>query len=106
MRYPNGSVSVLSPGPWAQLLAVKHCPCSDGVARRARVTGQPDTFFSIPASVQVKGKTVSGFLTNSPTYIKGVKEGYIFIAVSYGKNGHLLPRFHEWDTRHNEKGES
>lgn len=35
MIYPNGSESVLTPGPWAQLHAVRHCPCSDGKARYA-----------------------------------------------------------------------
>jgi len=84
MIYPNGSESVLSPGPFSQLWAVKHCPCVDGVARRARITGQPDTFFSVPAQVKVKGVTVTGFVTSD-------ENGYRFIAHKYRKNGHLLP---------------
>jgi hypothetical protein len=40
--------------------------CRDGVIRSAVITGQPDTFFSIPAAVQItaggKRRTVSGSL--------------------------------------------
>lgn len=37
--------------------------CSDGVIRAARLAPTPDTFFSVPASVRVKGKHVSGYYT-------------------------------------------
>jgi hypothetical protein len=59
--------------------------CVDGRIRSARVTGEPDTWFSCPASVKVRGKTVSGFLV----FDRG--EQLEFIAYSYGKNGSLLP---------------
>ena len=35
--------------------------CADGVTRTATYTGEPDTFFSCPAKVYSKGKTVCGF---------------------------------------------
>lgn len=42
--------------------------CRDGVTRSAVITGHPDTWFSIPASVQVtfegKRRTVAGYLTH------------------------------------------
>ena len=84
MKFPNGSELVFSAGPWAQLIAVRNCPCSDGVNRNVRNIGVPDTFFSVPGRVSVRGKTVSGFVTCD-------ENGYRFIAYSYGKNGHLLP---------------
>lgn len=37
--------------------------CEDGAVRTATVTRSPDTFFSVPARVKAKGKTVTGFLT-------------------------------------------
>jgi len=35
--------------------------CADGRERVARYTGEADTFFSRPARVSAKGKTVRGF---------------------------------------------
>jgi hypothetical protein len=55
-----------------------------------------DTFFSIPASVTVGGKTVSGYVTvetaaglttstdDDPAVVK-------FVAAQYGKNAGMLP---------------
>jgi hypothetical protein len=37
--------------------------CPDGVRRTVRVTREPDTFFTHPGRVSVKGKTVTGFVT-------------------------------------------
>jgi hypothetical protein len=91
MRYPNGTVTILSPPPFSQITAVLYCPCPDGKRRKARITGQPDTYFSTPASVSISGKTVTGFITPAPTYKEGVKEGFIFLANKTGKNAHLLP---------------
>lgn len=84
MTCPNGSTPVLSRGPCAQLVGVQHCPCSDGRARRVYSIGQPDTYFSAPGKVRVRGKTVTGFVTCD-------ESGYKFIANKFGKNGHLLP---------------
>ena len=58
--------------------------CSDGRRRHARITTEPNTFFSIPASVKVHGKTVSGFITTENDDIH-------FTAYSNRKNGDLLP---------------
>jgi hypothetical protein len=71
--------------------------CSDGKVRSLRfTTGLADTFFSVPCSVQVRGKTVSGFCTveteeglsadtdSDPLTVK-------FIAYSYGRNAEALP---------------
>lgn len=97
MLYPNGSESVLSPGPWSQLVKVRGAVCSDGVPRTATVTGQPTTAFSIPARVKARGKTISGYLTMAPTYIDGVKEGWIFRVTLSGVNATVLPLAHPWE---------
>jgi hypothetical protein len=70
--------------------------CSDGRVRRLkRIASTADTFFSVPAAVTVKGRTVSGYVTvetaqgwstesaDDPAVVK-------FVAYSYGRNGHLL----------------
>lgn len=62
------------------LSAIGGCRCADK-PRMVEISGQPDTFFSIPAKVKVKGKTVSGFVM--------VMEGcWSFYAT--GKNKRLL----------------
>jgi hypothetical protein len=91
MKCANGSESIMSRGPFSQLIRVLNCPCSDGKVRSIRVTGQPQTVWTIPASTRVRGKTVTGFLTSAPTYKEGVKEGYVFYSNKFGKNGGLLP---------------
>jgi len=72
--------------------------CSDGKVRAVSFPrgGHADTFFSVPATVKVKGKTVTGFIMVSsrdgfdtatdddPAVVK-------FTAYKYGKNGGLLP---------------
>jgi hypothetical protein len=62
------------------ILKVKNCLCPDGLRRVAVITGRPDTWFSTPARVQARGKSVSGFITGRE---KGDVE---FIAYSYRKN--------------------
>jgi hypothetical protein len=71
--------------------------CTDGKVRALRFgDGIADTFFSVPCSVSVQGRTVSGYCTVETV------EGYStptdddpaivrFVAYSYGKNGALLP---------------
>jgi hypothetical protein len=63
--------------------------CTDGKIRKVkRISSTADTFFSVPASVEVrvhrKRHTVAGYVTMDD-------DGVRFIAYSYGKNGHLLP---------------
>ncbi len=56
--------------------------CSDGVVRSlSYVAPTADTFFSVPASVKVNGKTVSGYVTtDEQKWIKGSKEVGPFLA--------------------------
>ncbi len=82
--------------PWSTYVRAR-VMCSDGVVRAtARISSTPDTFFSVPCAVKVKGRTVAGYLTSEtadgwstetdqdPTVIK-------FVAVTYRKNHALLP---------------
>jgi len=91
--HPNGSESVLTAFPWAQLHAVRHCPCSDGKTRYCAVAAQPDTHFSVPARVQVtiKGRrrSVRGYLTTVSG--AGRPEGYEFRPYEYGPSAGILP---------------
>ena len=65
--------------------SVRKALCSDGIRRYAKLTAEPDTWFSIPASIKVQGKTVTGFVTSAD-------DGDIyFTANKFGKNGDLLP---------------
>jgi len=72
--------------------------CSDGRARNLkRIAFSADTFFSVPAAVTIKGKTVSGYVSvetcegfstdtnEDPAVVK-------FHAYLYGKNHMLLPK--------------
>lgn len=82
---PNGCVVYFTPMPFRSLAKVGNCPCEDGKRRSVRVTGIPDTFFSVPAETTVGKKHVSGYLTT-------VDGGYEFRAYKYKKNGHLIQK--------------
>jgi len=71
--------------------------CSDGRVRTIKRMAQTaDTFFSVPASVRVRGRTVAGYVTTET--VQGLStatdddpEIVRFIAYTYRKNGELLP---------------
>ena len=81
----NGSRVYRTSDPFASVAKVENCPCEDGVRRNAFATAEPDTFFSIPAVVYVRSKSVSGFLSSDD-------EGWNFTAYAYGKNAELIKR--------------
>ena len=46
------------------LAKIQHCRLADTTLRRAvYVTGEPDTWFSIPAATRVKGRYIAGYVT-------------------------------------------
>lgn len=70
--------------------------CPDGKVRRLkRIAESADTFFSVPASVTVRGKTVAGYVTietrdgystptdDDPSVVK-------FVPYEYRKNGDVF----------------
>ena len=74
------SKAIYSGWGYSELVKVRGALCEDGTRRTATVTGAADTFFSVPARVSAKGKTVSGFLTRD-------SDGdWRFTAYSYRKN--------------------
>jgi hypothetical protein len=63
---------------------VRGALCEDGKRRTATITADDaDTYFTIPARVSAKGKTVAGFITSED-------DDYQFNAYAYRKNGHIL----------------
>ena len=60
-EYDKGTC-VVTRMPWGCFVRGKAI-CPDGKARAVRLAITADTFFSIPASVVVGGKRVSGFVT-------------------------------------------
>jgi hypothetical protein len=44
------------------LARIKGAVCDDGIRRTAYITGEPDTWFSIPARVNVGKRSVRGWL--------------------------------------------
>lgn len=87
LTHPNGSVAFFSPMPFRSLAVVRNCPVGrtpDGAPdnrprRSCRITGEPDTFFSVPAVCSIGGRKVRGFITTESTYLDGAQEGYCFI---------------------------
>ena len=88
LTYPLGKgVERTVYGPWHIPVKYTNVLCSDGVRRTVHCRGrQPDTFFSQPGDVSVKGKTVTGFISYD-----SLNEEWEFTAYSYRKNGGLLP---------------
>jgi len=72
------------------LKAVRQALCPDGKRRYVRITGQPDTAFSVPGQVKIDKVTVTGFVTIDSN--ADGREDHLFFANKFGKNGHLLPR--------------
>lgn len=90
-RMPTNQTNVSQTYPWGLYARIGHrVLCSDGKIRSARLAPTPDTFFSIPASVCVRGKWVSGYVTSGEVNGERV---YSFRAVKCGKNHNCLP---EW----------
>lgn len=83
--------------PWG-IYHAGRAMCSDGRVRAlTRISPTADTFFSVPSAVQVRGKTVSGYVTvetadGYATYVNETDPTVVkFVAYIYGKNGDLLP---------------
>lgn len=74
----NGAEVFMTPGPFASLAKIKHCPCEDGKRRTVQITGQPDTMWSAPGCVSLRrrGKTVtvSGFVSFGSTASDWIQE--------------------------------
>lgn len=64
-----GKTYVTQSMPWGLYLRNGHrLLCADGIIRAASMAQTADTFFSIPASIRVNGKTVTGYCTTAQNY--------------------------------------
>ena len=98
-EYAEGTYT-LTQGPWDVFVDAK-AKCTDGKIRKVkRIAICADTFFSVPASVEVRkdGKryTVAGYITfqtSSGNSIDMPDDPVCvwFFPYRYRKNGHLLP---------------
>ena len=88
MEKQNRAQVILS-RPWSQIVKIRGLMCSDGVRRTTQWCGTPDTFFSLPCHVKVKGKTVSGFATQFRR--ADDSHDWQFHAMRAGRNGARLP---------------
>lgn len=79
-------------GAWRVLTAVSNVLCPDGKRRYARITGEADTAFTVPASVQYKGKTVSGFLMRTS---EQRHDDISFFPSIRSKNGKLFEQYYK-----------
>jgi hypothetical protein len=69
--------------------------CPDGKVRKVkRIAETPDTYFSIPASVTYKGKTVAGYLhlknVGDPANPREFRDAVIFSPYASHKNGNIF----------------
>jgi hypothetical protein len=55
--------------PWGLFQRTGHrVMCSDGKIRACKMSSTADTFFSVPASIEVNGKTVTGYVTTETVH--------------------------------------
>lgn len=90
-KYEKGTY-IISRNPWGIYVSAAAI-CPDGILRKVkRISITSDTFFSIPASVAFKGKTIAGYLTfESDSGLSTDENQYIsFRPYLNGKNGKLF----------------
>lgn len=79
---------ITSPYPFAQIIGYRNVLCTDGKRRKVRV-GEPDTAFTVPGRVSVKGKTVTG-IVQARERPDGQRDLWFYPRQS-GRNHALLP---------------
>lgn len=101
--------------PWGLYNRTGHrLLCSDGEIRAAELAPTANTFFSVPASIRINGKRISGYMTaEEQRWIQGEKERepfltcYSFRHHTEQKNPHNLPAWGELsDSAYNQLIES
>ena len=102
-RNERGRVSAMKLGntftvqsqPWGLFRRSGHrVLCSDGQIRACQMAQTADTFFSIPASIRIAGKSISGYVTTESEYDFTEKKeycAYSFRQHTNQKNQHNLP---------------
>ena len=83
-NYANGT-QLVTRAPWGTFVGGRAL-CADGKVRALkRISATADTFFSVPASVTVNGKTVAGYVTVNDT-LNDSESVVEFRAYTYRKN--------------------
>lgn len=81
----DGGTSITRNYPWGWTVTAR-VMCPDGKVRKVkRISQTADTWFSIPAAVEVKGKTVAGYVTVSNNLDNGEQTAE-FRPYQYRKN--------------------
>ena len=82
----TGKTYLETAGPWGvNVNAAVQCP--DGIIRKVkRISIVADTYFSIPAAINYKGKTVTGYVTGGDCD----NQEYRFMPYLYRKNGKIF----------------
>ena len=63
-KIAHGKTHITVTRPWGlNRRCGHHLLCSDGVIRAAELAETADTFFSTPAKIRLKGKSVSGYMS-------------------------------------------
>lgn len=78
-----GQTYVSQSAPWGLYARNGHrLLCADGKIRAATLAATADTFFSVPASVRVHGKSISGFMSTATRdgLSVGAPDVYVFHA--------------------------
>ena len=90
-----GNTFTVQSQPWGLFRRSGHrVLCSDGQIRACQMAQTADTFFSIPASIRIAGKSISGYVTTESEYdFQEKKEycAYSFRQHTNQKNQHNLP---------------
>ena len=89
MQYAKNTETILSRGPFAQIIGARAI-CADGKVRKVRGIGQDRDYGTRTGNIKVKGRTVSGFICFSQDFTPpaGACEFVEFVAA--GKNAGLL----------------
>ncbi len=91
--------------PWSTYVGGK-AVCADGTLRTlCRISQTADTFFSIPAAVKVRGKTVSGYVSFEHDNSDPPQLYVSFKAYEKGENYRCLPNDYMSIPRHSQNNQ-
>ncbi len=80
---------IVTTGLWQVFHHAEHVLCADGKRRYATLAPEADTWFSVPASVKVHGKTVRGYICAVTFH----EDDMAFHPYLYCKNAKELPEY-------------
>lgn len=79
-------------GPWQVFARTGHrLLCSDGVIRAAELAPTADTFFSVPATIRIKGRRITGYYTGDEETVAPFRPVCVFRQHTQQDHPHSLP---------------